>query len=104
MQHKNLLLIGGLPNKIKKLGYGGATVLMQNFVDFLSERSIKFKFVQTNKYFNKDGKPNGLLNKIYFILKYIRKGSYLNGNYPFLFHLLNYKLSFSKADNFSASS
>lgn len=71
MQHKNLLLIGGLPNKIKKLGYGGATVLMQNFVDFLSERSIKFKFVQTNKYFNKDGKPNGLLNKIYFILKFL---------------------------------
>ncbi len=71
MQHKNLLLIGGLPNKTKKLGYGGATVLMQNFVDFLSEKSIKFKFVQTNKYFNKDGKPNGLLNKIYFILRFL---------------------------------
>lgn len=71
MQHKKLLVIGGLPNREKKLGYGGATVLMQNFVDYLHSRAVNFKFIQTNKYFRQDGKPNGLLNKVYFLLRFI---------------------------------
>lgn len=48
-----LLIIGGLPDQKRRRGLGGATVLMQNFVEFLDEQKVEYKFVQTNHYFNK---------------------------------------------------
>lgn len=74
MQHnERWLVIGGLPNKKRKLGYGGATVLMQNFVDFLKEKEVDFKFVQTNRYFKQDNTPASFKNKLIFFFEFIRQ-------------------------------
>lgn len=66
-----LLVIGGLPDKKRKFGYGGATVLMQNFVDFLDTQDIYYRFIQTNKFFKNDGSANTILNYLYFFVKLI---------------------------------
>ena len=73
MKGKNcrLLIVGPLPNKKYNCQWGGATVLMKNFCDFLSEQKVKHHFVQTNKYVN----PHTLqlrprANLVYFILNF----------------------------------
>lgn len=72
MRHNGrLLVVGGLPDKTKKFGYGGATVLMQNFTDYLDERKVDYTFVQTNKYFNRNGKPAAWKNKLFFLMRFM---------------------------------
>lgn len=66
-----LLIIGGLPDQKRRRGLGGATVLMQNFVEFLDEQKVEYKFVQTNHYFNKNGKPNSIKNTLIFLFQFI---------------------------------
>ena len=62
-----LLIVGGLPDEKRKLNYGGATVLMKNFLDYLDSRGISYKFVQTNKYSNiKTGLPDRRRNALHF--------------------------------------
>ena len=54
MSKKNvrLLVVGPLPNEKYNCQWGGATVLMKNFRDYLLEKSVCHRFVQTNKYVN----------------------------------------------------
>lgn len=49
---KRLLVIGPLPCEKYNCQWGGATVLMKNFRDYLLEKGIGHRFVQTNKYVN----------------------------------------------------
>lgn len=65
-----LLIIGGLPDPLKKLGYGGATVLMENFIEFLSLNNISYKFIKTNKFYYK-GKPCRIKNLLYLIFHFL---------------------------------
>ena len=50
--NRRLLIVGGLPNEKYNCQYGGATVLMKNFKDYLDEIEYKYWFAQTNKYIN----------------------------------------------------
>lgn len=47
-----LLVVGPLPNEKHNCQWGGATVLMKNFRDYLLEKGVVHRFVQTNKYVN----------------------------------------------------
>ena len=71
MLRRRLLVVGGLPNKEKKLGYGGATVLMQNFVDYLAEENVDYLFVQTNRYFRKNGQLATKRNILVFFIDFL---------------------------------
>ena len=73
MQHKRLMVVGGLPNVKRRLGFGGATVLMQNFVDFLNQVGANYSFIQTNRYFDAKGNPCALKNKIVFLIEFLIK-------------------------------
>lgn len=67
-----LLIIGAIPNAKYKLGYGGATVLMQNFLEYLNKHNISYKFIHTTRFWNsKTGKKRSLLNSAYFFLNFI---------------------------------
>lgn len=72
MNNTKLLIIGGLPNEKYHCRYGGATVLMKNFVEFLTTNNYQYKFVQTNKFINTktlELKPR--LNKLYFLFYFL---------------------------------
>lgn len=70
--HKKLLVIGGLPNKEHKCQYGGATVLMDNFIEYLTKNKYNFRFVQTNKFIDPQTlQLRPLKNNIYFLYKFI---------------------------------
>ena len=65
---ERLLVVGPLPCEKYNCQWGGATVLMKNFRDYLLEKGIGHRFVQTNKYVN----PHTLelrprANQLYFI-------------------------------------
>ena len=49
-KRNNLLVVGPLPNEKYNCQWGGATVLMKNFRDYLLEHGVRHRFVQTNKY------------------------------------------------------
>lgn len=71
MKFKKILIIGAIPDEKNKLRYGGATVLMKNFLDFLSEKNISFSFVQNNRYSNlKTGKRRMKANSLYFLVHF----------------------------------
>lgn len=64
-----LLIVGGLPNEKYNCQYGGATVLMKNFKEYLDENGCKYYFAQTNKYINtKTLQLQPIKNKMYFII------------------------------------
>ena len=52
-EKNNLLVVGPLPNEEYNCQWGGATVLMKNLRDYLLEKDINHRFVQTNKYVNR---------------------------------------------------
>jgi Glycosyltransferase len=65
---RRLLIIGGLPNRKLGIGFGGAVVLMENFLQFLQDKSRSYKFIQTDKFYYKNTqRPNRLKDAIYFI-------------------------------------
>ena len=68
MRYKNLLVIGSIPNEKYLLNYGGATVLMKNFLDYLAlQIEYKYFFVQNNKYSNlRSRKLSIFCNYVYF--------------------------------------
>ena len=71
-RRNKLLIIGPLPCEKYNCQWGGATILMKNFCDFLKSRSFPFRFVQTNKFVN----PHTLLlrpvaNRVYFMLNFM---------------------------------
>lgn len=97
MRHNGrLLVVGGLPDKRRKLGYGGATVLMQNFADYLDKHKVDHAFVQTNKYFDRNGNPAAWKNKLFFLMRFLSNIPFCDivmfnfsdhatvGQYPFL--------------------
>lgn len=72
MNRYKLLIIGGLPDDKHKLHYGGATILMKNFIEYLTDHNIKHKFIQTNKYSNlHTGKLNKWKCQLYFITSFL---------------------------------
>lgn len=52
MERKKLLIVGPLPNDKYNCQWGGATILMKNFYDYIREKEVRHRFVQTNKYVN----------------------------------------------------
>mgnify|MGYP003291980348 CR=1 FL=1 len=72
MGKKRLLVIGGLPDDVRKCQYGGATVLMRNFKQFLETEGVPFVFVQTNRYSDRNGKSCRLLNAVDLCLNFVR--------------------------------
>ena len=52
MREKKLLVVGPLPCEKYNCQWGGATVLMKDFHDYLLAEGVKHRFVQTNKYVN----------------------------------------------------
>ena len=71
MRHRRLMVVGGLPNVERRLGFGGATVLMQNLVDYLNHVGANYSFVQTNRFFDAKGNPCALKNKIVFLIEFL---------------------------------
>ena len=69
---ERLLVVGPLPCEKYNCQWGGATVLMKNFRDYLLEKGIDHRFVQTNKYVN----PHTLelrprVNQLHFIVHFV---------------------------------
>ena len=70
----DLLIIGSIPDEKNKLRYGGATVLMKNYLDYLHKENIQFSFIQNNKFSNfRTGKKRTKLNMLFFITRFFRK-------------------------------
>lgn len=69
--HKRLLIIGGLPKKETRTEYGGATVLMDNFIGYLENHDVTYKLINTTKYFRTPGKSAGLRSKLFFFLQFL---------------------------------
>ena len=47
MKRKKLLVVGSIPDESNLLNYGGATVLMKNYLDYLASQSeYEYRFVQ----------------------------------------------------------
>lgn len=68
---KRLLIIGGLPKKETRTEYGGATVLMDNFVNYLTRHNVMFRLINTTKYFRTPGKSAGLRSKLFFFFQFL---------------------------------
>ena len=71
-KNKNLLIVGPLPNETLNCQWGGATILMKIFCDYLREKGIPHQFVQTNKYVNPitlQLRPRK--NKIFFFFHFV---------------------------------
>lgn len=67
-----LLVVGPLPNEKYNCQWGGATVLMKNFRDYLLAEGVKHRFVQTNKYVNPrtlELRPRA--NQLHFIANFV---------------------------------
>lgn len=74
MKKVQLLIIGSIPDEKHKLRYGGATVLMQNYLDYLRHHEIPFTFIQNNRFSNlKTGDRRVRLNKVFFITIFLIK-------------------------------
>lgn len=70
MQKNKLLIIGALPDTKRGI-YGGATVLMRNFLSFLEKFSYPYQFVRTNRYRDKQGNLRRTLNKVVFLVNFL---------------------------------
>lgn len=64
-----LLIIGPIPHYGLASTYGGATVLLKDFIDYCESNQISFSFIQTNYYL---GRFNYGLNYIRLIFKLFR--------------------------------
>lgn len=64
----DLLVIGSLPHKEKSQTFGGTTVLMQDFYDYLNDGNFDYKFIEANKFVFKGA---FLLNFVYILFKCI---------------------------------
>lgn len=61
MKRRNkLLIIGAVPHPDNPKSYGGTTVLMQNFIDYCNEHSVRYQHIDTLRY------KNRLLNLLHF--------------------------------------
>lgn len=60
-----MLIYGSVPTKGKPQTYGGTTVLMQNFIEFLDEEKINFKLIKLNRF---NFKGSFMLNFINFLI------------------------------------
>lgn len=71
---KKLLIVGPLPDYKNHLQYGGATVLMANFINFLRRKEINFSFVQTNRFSNVlKGCNDKKRSSLWFVFSFLSK-------------------------------
>lgn len=45
------LFVGPLPDEKKKRNLGGATMLMKNWVEYLENKDVDYRFIQTNRFY-----------------------------------------------------
>jgi glycosyltransferase involved in cell wall biosynthesis len=65
MSRYGLLIYGSVPVERKPQTYGGTTVLMQNFIEFLDEEKINYKLIKLNRF---NFKGSFILNFINMII------------------------------------
>lgn len=71
MSKFKFLIVGPLPDYKNHLQFGGATVLMSNFISFLKKRNIKFGLAQTNRYSDVSrGCNNKKKSNIWFLISF----------------------------------
>lgn len=71
---KRLLIVGPLPDEKNGLQYGGATVLMKNFVDYLDTNGYEYDFVQTNSVSDTVNKcKDGRRSTVKFLIGFFKK-------------------------------
>lgn len=68
---KKLLIVGGLPKKETRTEYGGATVLLDNFIHYLAKHDVIFRLINTTKYFRTPGKSAGLRSRLFFFFQFL---------------------------------
>lgn len=74
MKLNKILVVGPLPDYKNMLQFGGATVLMENFINYLKGKKIPFGLVQTNRFSNKVKGCNSLVNSsIWFFIMFFFK-------------------------------
>lgn len=70
-KNSTLLVVGPLPNERLNCQWGGTTILMKDFCEYLSEKGFEYQFVQTNKYVHpRTLQLRPLANKIYFLFHF----------------------------------
>lgn len=70
MTRKSILIIGAVPHDAVPKTYGGTTVLMTNFINFLKLREIPFELIQANYYL---GRFSAICNLVYICFNFLRK-------------------------------
>lgn len=89
MKNKRILVIGAVPHPDDLKSYGGATTLMQNFLDYCDEHRYRYLHIDTLKYRNK------FINLVHFSLFYgwgiltsdiIMYNASVNGAFTLFYH------------------
>lgn len=94
-----ILIIGAVPHKNRSETIGGATVLVENFIDYCDNNGIQYHLAETYKYRNK---TLSLLNFIVSYLigfarcSYIMHNASYNGTYTLFCRLQPIELFFGK--------
>lgn len=68
MKRKKLLVVGSIPDESNLLNYGGATVLMKNYLDYLASQSeYEYRFVQNNRYSNLRTRQRSMWRQLFIL-------------------------------------
>lgn len=62
---RRLLVIGAIPNPSNLKSYGGCTILMKNFIDWMDDKGISYTHINTSRF------NNAILNILYVLVSYI---------------------------------
>jgi glycosyltransferase involved in cell wall biosynthesis len=66
MCKNRLLIIGSVPHENIPTTYGGTTILMKSFLEYLDEQSVNYKFIQSNRFVGIGG---GLFSYIHVLAR-----------------------------------
>ena len=66
--NKKILIIGAIPYKSRTNSYGGITILLQDFIDYLTNKQYSYKVIPTNRF---SGRFSKGINILYVIGKYM---------------------------------
>lgn len=66
--NKKILIIGAIPYRNRTNSYGGITVLLQDFIDYLANKQYPYKVIPTNRF---NGRFSKGINTLYVMWKYI---------------------------------
>lgn len=75
--NSKITIIGGVPIPGRDSSFGGTTVLMQNLIDYCSQKEIPFSFISTNKYEGKLAFVRNLLHLIRNLFSVAQKSKIL---------------------------